>query len=161
MAAVGLQTRLTKLLNIRTPIVLPGMSWVSTPQLVAAVSNAGGLGILATGPLTAKETAESIQEIRRLTTKPFGIGCTLMMPGAKENATVALEEQVPVINYSLGKGDWLAESAHGYGGHVVATVTTAKHALSAKQSGADALLVTGTYVHTVIRVGWSDMSPRT
>lgn len=67
------------------------------------------------------------------------------MPGAKENATVALQEQVPVINYSLGKGDWLAERAHRYGGHVVATVTTAKHALSAKQSGADALLVTGKY----------------
>ncbi len=138
-----LQTRVTKLFKISHPIVLPGMSWISKPQLVAAVSNAGGLGILATGPLTAKETAAAIKEIRRLTDKPFGIGCTLMMPGATENATVALEEEVPVINYSLGKGDWLAERAHGYGGKVVATVTTAKHAASAKQSGADALLVTG------------------
>lgn len=144
-----LQTRVTKLLGIRHPIVLPGMSWISKPQLVAAVSNTGGLGILATGPLTAKETGAAIREIRGLTDKPFGIGCTLMMPGAKENATVALDEEVPVINYSLGKGDWLAERAHGYGGKVVATVTTAKHAASAKQSGADALLVTGGWVRTM------------
>jgi enoyl-[acyl-carrier protein] reductase II len=154
--AAGLQTRVTKLLQIQHPIVLPGMSWISKPQLVAAVSNAGGLGILATGPLTAKETAEAIREIRRLTDKPFGIGCTLMMPGAKENATVALEEEVPVINYSLGKGDWLAERAHGYGGKVVATVTSAKHALSAKESGADALLVTGASVPLGTRVALID-----
>lgn len=68
-----------------------------------------------------------------------------MMPGAKENAIVALEEEVPIINYSLGKGNWLAQRAHAYGGKVVATVTTTKHATSAKQSGADALLVTGGY----------------
>lgn len=79
--AGGIQTRLTKLLGFQHPIVLPGMSWVSTPQLVAAVSNAGGLGILATGPLTAKETTESIHQIRRLTTKPFGIGCAYILSG--------------------------------------------------------------------------------
>ena len=66
-----------------------------------------------------------------------------MMPGAKENAEVALDKQVPVINYSLGKGDWLAQRAHDYGDKVVATVTTLKHGRSAQQSGADALLVTG------------------
>jgi len=97
------RTRVTKLFNIKHPFILPGMSWISTPQLVAAVSNAGGLGILATGPLSAEQTRESIKEIRRLTQKPFGIGATLLMPGAKENAEVALEEEVPVINFSLGK----------------------------------------------------------
>ncbi len=189
-------TRITKLFKIQHPIVLPGMSWISKPKLVAAVSNAGGLGILATGPLSATETAAAIKEIRSLTDKPFGIGTTLMMPvrgvggwlrgwaclaptashsthplffqGAKENATVALAEEVPVINYSLGKGDWLAQKAHAYGGKVMATVTTVKHgrygvwtsrlfefppprlisppppiAKSAQASGADALLVTG------------------
>lgn len=149
---LGMQTRITKLLGIQHPIVLPGMSWISKPQLVAAVSNAGGLGILATGPLSAKETGEAIREIRRLTNKPFGIGCTLMMPGAKENCLVALGEEVPVINYSLGKGDWLAERAHGYGGKVIATVTTAKHAQSAKQSGADALQVTGACVRACVHI---------
>lgn len=120
------------------------MSWISKPELVAAVCRAGGLGILATGPFSEAETAAAIKEIRRLAPgKPFGIGCTLMMPGAKENAKIALNEEVPVINYSLGKGDWLTAKAHDYGGKVIATVTTFKHAQSAKQSGADGLLVTG------------------
>ncbi|MEN3810082.1 nitronate monooxygenase, partial [Chromobacterium piscinae] len=108
-----------------------------------AVSNAGGLGILATGPLSADATRAAIRRIRELTDKPFGIGCTLMMPGAADNAKVALEEHVPVINYSLGKGDWIAEAAHRYGGKVLATVVTEKHAQSAERCGADALLVTG------------------
>ena len=85
----------------------------------------------------------AIREIRELTDKPFGIGVTLLMPGAKENAEVALQEQVPVINFSLGKGDWLVKRAHEYGGKVIATVVSEKHALSAQAIGADALLVTG------------------
>lgn len=138
-----MQTDITRLLNIQYPILLPGMSWISTPELVAAVSNAGGLGILASGPLTPKQTQAAIQRIRELTDKPFGIGITLLMPGAKENAEVALAEQVPVINFSLGKGDWLVKRAHEYGGKVIATVVSEKHALSAEKIGADALLVTG------------------
>jgi enoyl-[acyl-carrier protein] reductase II len=113
--------------------------------LVAAVSNAGGCGILATGPLSAEETRQSIRRIRELTKdrKPFGIGATLLMPGAKENAQVALEEQVPLINVSLGKPDWIARECHGYGGKVLATVTNAKHATIALDAGADALMITG------------------
>lgn len=138
-----MNTRLTELFGIEHPIVLPGMSWISTPELVAAVSNAGGLGILATGPLSPDETRAAIRKIRELTDKPFGIGCTLMMPGAKENSEVALEEEVPVINFSLGKGESLTQRCHAYGGKVIATVTTAKHALSAQSIGVDALQVTG------------------
>ena len=138
-----LQTRLTQILSIKYPIILPGMSWISTPQLVAAVSNSGGLGILATGPLSAEQTRHSIREIRKLTDKPFGIGCTLLMPGAKENAEVALQEQVPVINFSLGKADWLVQECHRYGGKVIATVVNEKHARSAVDIGVDALMATG------------------
>jgi enoyl-[acyl-carrier protein] reductase II len=138
-----LKTRFTRLFNLKHPIVLPGMSWISTPTLVAAVSNAGGLGILATGPLSPEATRESIREIRKLTDKPFGIGCTLLMPGAKENAEVALQEQVPVINISLGKGDWIVKRCHEYGGKVIATVVSEKHAKSAESMGCDALMVTG------------------
>lgn len=65
------------------------------------------------------------------------------MPGATENAKVAIEEQVPILNISLGKGDWIAERVHDYGGKVLSTVTNAKHAQSALDSGADALLLTG------------------
>jgi enoyl-[acyl-carrier protein] reductase II len=138
-----MNTAITELLKIQYPIILPGMSWISTPELVAAVSNAGGLGILALGPLTAEETKAAIVRVRELTNKPFGVNCALMMPSAKENAQIALDLQVPVINFSLGKGDWLIKACHAYGGKAIATVTMAKHALAAQEQGADAVMVTG------------------
>lgn len=79
-----MNTAITELLKIQYPIILPGMSWISTPELVAAVSNAGGLGILALGPLTAEETKAAIVRVRELTNKPFGVNCALMMPSAKK-----------------------------------------------------------------------------
>ena len=144
----AVKTRITSLLKCQYPVLLPGMSWISTPELVAAVSNAGGCGILATGPLSAEETRQSIRRIRELLKGPpeehsFGIGATLLMPGATENAQVALEEQVPLINVSLGKPDWISEAAHDYGGKVLATVTNSKHATIALNAGADALMITG------------------
>ncbi|OPY09896.1 MAG: Nitronate monooxygenase [Syntrophaceae bacterium PtaB.Bin095] len=117
-----MKTRITELFGIKYPILLSGMSWISVPRMVAAVSNAGGLGILATGPMDPPQTRRAIQEIRKLTDKPFGCNATLLMPGAAENAKVLLEEQVPVINFALGKGDWLVKGAHKYGGKVIATV---------------------------------------
>jgi len=142
-AAPAIRTRITSLFGCKYPLVLPGMSWISDPNLVAAVSNAGGVGILATGPLNADETRTAIRTIRSKTDKPFGIGATLLMPGAAENAQVAVDEQVPIVNISLGKGDWIAERVHEYNGKILATVTNAKHAQSAIDSGADALLLTG------------------
>lgn len=143
MAPPSVRTRITELLRCRYPVLLPGMSWISKPELVAAVCNAGGCGILATGPLTADETREAIHQIRKLTNNTFGIGATLLMPGAAENAQVALEEKVPLINVSLGKADWIAKEIHSYGGTLLSTVTTTKHANAALESGADALMVTG------------------
>src|SRR5512137_1286448 len=138
-----MKTKITELFGIRYPVVLSGMSWISTPKMVAAVSAAGGLGILATGPLHPDETRTAIREIRSLTDKPFGANATLLFPGAARNAKVLLEEKVPVINFSLGKGDWLVKAAHEYGGKVVATVVNHRHAKRAEEYGTDALLVTG------------------
>jgi enoyl-[acyl-carrier protein] reductase II len=137
------KTRLTELLGIQHPIVLSGMSWISVPELVAAVSNAGGLGILATGTLNAEQTRQAVRRIRALTDRPFGANATLYFPGARENAQALLGERVPVINFSMGKGDWIVDAAHAYGGKVIATVTTEKHARAAVSYGTDALLVTG------------------
>jgi Dioxygenases related to 2-nitropropane dioxygenase len=138
-----MKTRITELFGIKYPIILSGMSWISVPKMVAAVSNAGGLGILATGPLNAEQTRKAIKEIRGLTDKPFGANATLLFPGAKENAKVLLEEKVPVINFSLGKGDWLVAAAHAYGGKVIATVVNARHARRAQDYGADGVVATG------------------
>jgi len=138
-----MKTRITELFKIKYPIVLPGMSWISTPELVAAVCNAGGIGWLATGPLSTKETEAAIKKIRSLTDKPFGAGATLLMPGAKENAEVLIDMQVPVINVSLGKPDDIVKRVHNYKGKVIQTVIGEKHALSAVKGGVDALQVTG------------------
>jgi len=138
-----LKTKITELFKIKHPLVLSGMSWISTPELVAAVCNAGGLGILATGVMAPHETEAAVRKVRELTKKPFAANVTLYFPGSEMNADVLIREKVPVINYSLGKGDWIAEAVHAYGGKVVATVTTLKHALAAQAEGADALIVTG------------------
>jgi enoyl-[acyl-carrier protein] reductase II len=138
-----MRTRITELLAIHHPIVLSGMSWVSVPSLVAAVSEAGGLGILATGVFNAEQTREAVRAVRAATDKPFGANVTLYFPGARENARVLLEERVPVINFSMGKGDWLVKAAHEYGAKVIATVTTVKHAQAVAAYGTDAVIVTG------------------
>ncbi|MFN4329710.1 MAG: NAD(P)H-dependent flavin oxidoreductase [Limnobacter sp.] len=138
-----MKTRVTDLFGIDVPLICPGMTYVANSDLVAATANAGGLGILAIGHLTPEQTRAEIRRVRSLTQRPFGIGCALMMPGARENLEVALEEKVPVINFSLGNGADVCKRVHGYGGKVIATVVTAKHALSAEKAGVDALLVTG------------------
>lgn len=138
-----MKTRITELFGIKYPIILSGMSWISVPKMVAAVSNAGGLGILATGPLNAAQTRQAIKEIRGLTDKPFGANATLRFPGATENAIVLLEEKVPVINFALGKGDWIVKKAHAYGGKVIATIVNARHAKSAQDTGVDGVIATG------------------
>jgi enoyl-[acyl-carrier protein] reductase II len=138
-----MKTRITEMFGIEYPIVLSGMSWISVPKMVAAVSNAGGLGILATGPLSIDQTRAAIREIRTLTDKPFGANASLLFPGATDNAKVLLEEKVPVINFALGKGDWLVKGAQKYGGKVVATVVNLRHARRAQEYGCDAVIATG------------------
>ena len=138
-----MKTRITELFGIKYPVILSGMSWISTPELVAAVSDAGGLGILATGILSAEETQDYIRRTRALTKKPFAANVTLYFPGSERNAEILIQEKVPVVNYALGKGDWICKAVHEYGGKVVATVTTLKHALAAQRDGADAVIVTG------------------
>lgn len=138
-----MKTRITTLFGIRHPLICPGMTYVSNANLVAAVSNAGGLGILAVGHLSAAETRAEIRRTRTLTDQPFGVGIALIMPGAAANADVAIEEQVPVINFSLGSGDGICARVHAYGGKVIATVVNEKHAKAAEKAGVDALLVTG------------------
>jgi len=139
-----MKTRMTELLGIKYPIMMAGMSFLADdPKMVAAVSNAGGLGLLATAQFTPDRTREAIREVRALTDKPFGANVTLQFAYARENAEVLIEEKVPAINWSLGKADWLIKAVHEYGGKALGTVVMTKHALRAEQDGADALIVTG------------------
>ena len=137
-----LRTKMTELFGIQHPIMLAGMNWITEPKLVSAVCNAGGLGILAIARCNPKETRENIKQVRDMTDKPFGINQFLIGPGAKENIAVAIEEKVPIINYSLGK-PWFVNDVHAYGGKVMGTIAIAKHAAKAVQLGCDALVITG------------------
>jgi len=139
-----MKTRMTELLGIKYPIMLAGMAYVSLPELVAAVSNGGGIGTFNSAATPPEQIRDVIKQIRSLTDKPFAINVTLMLPDAREKAEIVLEEKVPVINYALGKADWIIKAAHEYGGKVLATVATERHARKAEQDGADALVVTGT-----------------
>jgi len=138
-----MKTKMTELLGIKHPIMLAGMAFVSLPKLVAAVSNAGGIGMLNSVAYTPNQVKDVIKQVKSLTDKPFGINATLVLPNAKENVEVALEEKVPILNYALGKGDWIIKAAHEYGGKVLATVAIERHARRAEMDGADALVVTG------------------
>ena len=118
------------------------MNQVTNPELVAAVSNAGGLGVLAVSGFTPAETKEYIRKIRELTDKPFGINQALIRPLALEKIEIAIEEEVPVMWYSLGK-PWFIKRVHKYGGAVVGSVAKSKHAVKAEELGVDALVITG------------------
>jgi len=138
-----IKTPFTELFGVKHPIMLAGMNWITTPELVAAVCNAGGLGILATARCTTEETRKYIREIRKLTDKPFGINQILNLGKISEDAIqVAIEEKVPVINYLLGK-PWFIDKVHAYGGKVMATTAYVKHAMKAEEMGCDAVIVTG------------------
>jgi len=102
----------------------------------------GGMGLLAIARCNPKETRENIRQIRDMTDQPFGVNQILVGPGAKENIAVAIEEKVPIINYSLGK-PWFVKDVHAYGGKVVGTIAIARHASRAIELGCDALVITG------------------
>jgi enoyl-[acyl-carrier protein] reductase II len=139
----SLDTRMTRLLGISHPVMNAGMGHVAVAELVAAVSEAGGLGLLATSPLSPEAVRREIDVIRNRTDAPFGANLTLGFDTARANAEVLIDEQVPVVNLSLGFAPDIVEAVHAYGGRVVSTVTTRRHARKAATSGVDAVIVTG------------------
>ena len=90
-----METPLTRLLSIDHPIVLPQMTRVSTPALVAAVSDAGGLGILATASLSPDATRSAVRELRERTGRTFGVGIPLLVPGGRETSYSASRSASP------------------------------------------------------------------
>ena len=137
-----IKTSMTEMFGIQHPIMLAGMNWISTPKLVAAVCNAGGLGTLAIAQYSPEDTRKQVRQIREFTDKPFMVNQPLHRGWAKENIQAAIEEKVPFINYSLGK-PWFIDQVHAYGGKVIGTIAIAKHASRAAELGCDGLIVTG------------------
>ncbi len=140
-----MKTRMTELFGIKHPIMLAGMNWLTTPKLVAAVSNAGGLGILSAQQYNPNSLKAAIREIRSLTDKPFGVNVTLGLE-SKPIVQVIIEEKPPVVNYALGRPPEitaLVEAVHGYGGKIIGTIAMARHGIRAAQLGSDMLNITG------------------
>lgn len=125
--------------------------------MVAAVSNAGGFGILASGRLATEEIRDDIRAVRQLTDKPFGVNLIFGSPGYERLAGVFLEEKVPLICHSRGNPKWLIDLTAGLDMKIMAMVGTVRHAVRAEQDGADAIMVQGEeagghvgYVSTIV-----------
>jgi enoyl-[acyl-carrier protein] reductase II len=85
------------IINIKYPILQGGMAWVATAELAAAVSNAGGLGIIGAGHMPPEVLRAEIQKAKNLTVKPFGVNIMLRSPFVKEVMQVVVDEKVPVL----------------------------------------------------------------
>jgi NAD(P)H-dependent flavin oxidoreductase YrpB (nitropropane dioxygenase family) len=138
-----MRTRITELLRIRYPIIQAPMGPISVPRLVAAVSNAGGLGILNAGHFTPEEIQEDIRAIKELTDEPFGVSLVAGSPGYEKRAETMIDERVPVIVHGRGNPKWLIETARGSSIIIMAQVGAIRHALRAEEDGADILCTAG------------------
>ena len=97
-----MKTRITELLGIEEPVIQGGMAWVAEYHLAAAVSEAGGLGIIGAASAPPEVVREQIRKVKERTSKPFGVNVMLMNPNAPEVAKVVVEEQVPVVTTGAG-----------------------------------------------------------
>jgi nitronate monooxygenase len=120
-----LRTRLCERLGIEVPIIAAPMGWVTGPELAAAVSNAGGLGIMSFSLNPPPALREQIRRVRRLTDKPFGVNLILAFP-QDENVAVCLEERVPVLSFFWGDPSRYVGPAHVAGVTVVDQVGSRK-----------------------------------
>ncbi|KAH9049865.1 hypothetical protein EDB84DRAFT_1451509 [Lactarius hengduanensis] len=143
-----LVTPVTKLLNIRVPIVQGGMQWVGVPSLAAAVSNAGGLGILTalTQP-NPEALREAIRETRRRTDKPFGVNITLLPtinpPDYEGYLRAAVAEGVRIFETAGNNPKKIIAYLKGEGCTIIHKCTTIRHAKSAERLGVDILSIDG------------------
>ena len=138
-----MKTEITELLGIEYPVIQGGMAWVADSHLAAAVSNAGGLGLIAAGGAPAEWVREQIRETKKLTDKPFGVNIMLMSPFADEVAKVVAEEKVAVVTTGAGNPskymkDWLAA-----GIKVIPVVASVSMARLMQRVGACAVIAEG------------------
>lgn len=138
-----MKTRLTELLKIKYPIIQSPMAWVSYPPLVAAVSEAGGLGILGGGRMTPEELRQAIREVRERTDKRFGVNVTATSPMIDELSQVMLEERIAVASYGRGNPRPVLEKCKPAGIVCMPTIGALSHLVKAEADGADAVIVQG------------------
>lgn len=138
-----MKTRITELLNIEYPIIQGGMAWVAEHNLAAAVSNAGGLGIIGAGGAPAEFVREQIQKTKAMTDKPFGVNVMLMNPQADAIAQVIVDEGVKVVTTGAGNPGKYMEMWKAAGVKVIPVVASVAMAKMMERAGADAVVAEG------------------
>ncbi|MBQ7776561.1 MAG: enoyl-[Lachnospiraceae bacterium] len=139
-----MKTALTELLNIEYPVIQGGMSWVAEYHLASAVSEAGGLGLIAAGGAPVDWIREQIREAKKLTSKPFGVNIMLMHPQADEIAKLMVEEGVQVVTTGAGSPEKYMSMWKEAGIKVIPVVASVAMAKRMERAGADAIVAEGT-----------------
>ncbi len=139
-----MKTRITELLGTEYPIIQGGMAWVAEYHLAAAVSEAGGLGIIGAASAPAEVVREQIRKVKELTKKPFGVNVMLMNPNADEVAKVIVEEGVKVVTTGAGNPAKYIEMWKAAGVKVIPVVASVALAKLMERAGADAVVAEGT-----------------
>lgn len=139
-----MKTRLKEILGIEYPVVQGGMAWVAESHLAAAVSEAGGLGLIAAANAPAEWVREQIHEVRKYTVKPFGVNIMMLSPNADEVAQIVVEENVPVVTTGAGTPEKYMSMWKEAGIKVIPVVASVAMAKRMERCGADAIVAEGT-----------------
>ena len=135
-------SKISQLLNIKYPIFQGGMAWIADASLAAAVSEAGGLGIIS-GVGQTEDVREQIKKAKTLTDKPFGVNIMLMAPNVDEIASLIIEEKVDVVTTGAGSPGKYIEMWKEHNIKVIPVVPSVAIARRMEKLGADAVIVEG------------------
>ncbi|MCQ2543487.1 MAG: enoyl-[acyl-carrier-protein] reductase FabK [Lachnospiraceae bacterium] len=138
-----MKTEITNLLGIEYPIIQGGMAWVAEHNLAAAVSNAGGLGLIGAASAPPEIVREEIKKCKALTDKPFGVNVMLLNPNAEEVAKVIIEEGVKVVTTGAGNPSKFMAMWKEAGVKVIPVVASVALARMMERAGADAVVAEG------------------
>lgn len=139
-----MNTRLCELLGIEYPIIQGGMAWVATAELAAAVSNGGGIGLIAAGGAPADVVREQIRKCREMTDKPFGVNVMLMSPTAEDVMKVVIEEKPAVVATGAGNPGKYIPALKEAGIKILPVIASVAMAKKMEKDGADAVIAEGT-----------------
>ena len=135
--------RVTELTGIRYPVFQGGMAWVAEARLAAAVSNGGGLGIIAAANVPADLLDQQLRLVRQLTDRPFGLNIMLLSPTAQEAVELAAAHRVPVVTTGAGMPGKVMDRLKPLGTVVIPVVASVAHAERVAKQGADAVIAEG------------------
>ncbi|MFV0516642.1 MAG: enoyl-[acyl-carrier-protein] reductase FabK [Aminipila sp.] len=133
-----------QILGTQYPIIQGAMARIAESSLAAAVSNGGGLGIIASGGYDAQWLRDEIKKVRSLTDKPFGVNLMLLMPNIDELIQVVCEEKVPVVTTGAGNPGKYMKTLKDAGIKVIPVVASVALAVRVERAGADAVIAEGT-----------------